>query len=76
MITKSYIGVTPEGDSVYRIGPSVFKESNGELQKLYDQEVEQFFIGSTDDFEPEESEYDPVKQWDELETQLYGNQRC
>lgn len=86
MVEKSFIGKTPIGEPIYRIASSIYKENNYELIKLEDEDLKEIFdasgndeecfcLGDAFDITDDEEEFDPAERWDNLETQLYGNQK-
>lgn len=58
MVTKSYVGLTETGESVFRISSGLYVEKDGRLESLSDKEVRDFVCDDEEDFEYPEEWYD------------------
>ena len=66
MVEKNYLGRTYEGEPVYRIATGLYRESDGNLIKMEEPEIEDFVLGQNieDDDYPDEfyDKFAPVEE--------------
>ena len=80
MVSKSYVGILPDGSRVFRIGTGLYKEIDNEFQKLDEAELRDFVESddSGSEGESDESEDYPAEWYDKefaIREEIYGDTR-